>query len=208
LRHPQFRDGAALIPFLEQSADQLRESLAQEEQAALVPAALAAIYGSGEAGADLPCPFPRSLRMRHRGQVLALQVRELADGALQVEQDGQTRPIKPPAGARVRLDSGAWHVQMGALDLVVEDASFQPAAGTGGAAGLNELRAPFNGKVIAIKARAGSAVARGETLLVIESMKLEHELAASRDGVVKAVHVERGQQAATSQVLVTFEAAA
>jgi 3-methylcrotonyl-CoA carboxylase alpha subunit/geranyl-CoA carboxylase alpha subunit len=39
-------------------------------------------------------------------------------------------------------------------------------------------------------------------------MKLEHSLAAARDAVVKAIHVAPGQQAATSQVLVTFEAAA
>jgi geranyl-CoA carboxylase alpha subunit len=57
-----------------------------------------------------------------------------------------------------------------------------------------------------VKARPGESVARGDTLLVLESMKLEHVLGAARDGVVKAVHVEAGQQAATSQVLVTFEA--
>ena len=47
---------------------------------------------------------------------------------------------------------------------------------------------------------------RGDTLLVLESMKLEHALGAFRDGVIKSVHVEAGQQAATAQVLVTFEA--
>ena len=36
-------------------------------------------------------------------------------------------------------------------------------------------------------------------------MKLEHALGASRSGVVKTVHVTPGQQAATSQLLVTFE---
>jgi len=51
-------------------------------------------------------------------------------------------------------------------------------------------------------------VARGDTLLVIESMKLEHSLAAQRDGVIKAIHVQPGQQAGAAQVLVTFEAAA
>jgi len=209
LRHPRFREGAALIPFLDHSADELREALVQEEQLALVTSALAAIYaGAGERGTELPCPFPRPLRLLHRGRVLALQVREQADGTLEVEQGGQTQLIKPPAGTRVRTDSGAWHVQAGPLDLVVEDVSFRPAANAGGAAGANELRAPFNGKVIAVKAQPGSIVVRGDTLLVLESMKLEHALAASRDGVVKAVHVEQGQQAATSQVLVTFEAAA
>jgi 3-methylcrotonyl-CoA carboxylase alpha subunit/geranyl-CoA carboxylase alpha subunit len=107
----------------------------------------------------------------------------------------------------VRLDSGAWHIQTGAVDLVLEDASFEPAGNAGTAAAANELRAPFNGKVISVKAQPGTAVGRGDTLLVLESMKLEHALGASRDGVVKAVHVAAGQQAATSQLLVTFEVA-
>ena len=209
LRHPEFRAGDALIPFLDHNADELREALIKEEQLALVPSALAALYaGPDERGTELPCPFPRPLRLLHRGRMLALQVRERADGVLEVDQDGAAQSIEPPAGAWVRTDSGAWHVQAGAVDLVVEDVSFQPAANAAGAAGANELRAPFNGKVIAVKAQPGSAVVRGDTLLVLESMKLEHALAASRDGVVKAVHVEQGQQAATSQVLVTFEAAA
>jgi geranyl-CoA carboxylase alpha subunit len=69
------------------------------------------------------------------------------------------------------------------------------------------LRAPFNGKVIAVKAQPGTVVGRGDTLLVLESMKLEHALSATRDGIVKAVHVAAGQQAATSQLLVTLEIA-
>ena len=44
-----------------------------------------------------------------------------------------------------------------------------------------------------------------QCLLVIESMKLEHSLAAMRDGMVKAVLVEPGQQAATLQLLLTLE---
>ena len=92
-----------------------------------------------------------------------------------------------------------------AVDLIVADASFEPAAG-GTASAANELRAPFNGKVIAIKAQAGATVARGDTLLVLESMKLEHALGAARDGTVRSLHVAPGQQVATAQVLVTFEA--
>ena len=108
----------------------------------------------------------------------------------------------------VRVSGNTWHLQSGAVDLFVDDVSFEPAARGGGAANATELRAPFNGKVIAVKTQPGERVARGETLLVIESMKLEHALAAARDAVVKSVHVQAGQQAATSQVLVTFEVAA
>jgi 3-methylcrotonyl-CoA carboxylase alpha subunit/geranyl-CoA carboxylase alpha subunit len=66
---------------------------------------------------------------------------------------------------------------------------------------------PFNGKVIAVHAQAGSGVKKGDTLVVVESMKLEHALAAPRDATVRSLHVEAGQQVATAQVLVTFEAA-
>src|SRR6185369_4225320 len=100
-----------------------------------------------------------------------------------------------------------WHLLYEAIDFLVDDASFEPTMRGGAAAANTELRAPFNGKVIAVKARPGAKVARGDTLLVIESMKLEHSLAASRNAVIKTIHVQPGQQAATQQVLVTFEAA-
>jgi 3-methylcrotonyl-CoA carboxylase alpha subunit/geranyl-CoA carboxylase alpha subunit len=58
--------------------------------------------------------------------------------------------------------------------------------------------------VIAVKAVAGASVSRGDTLLVIESMKLEHAIAAPRDALVQAVRVEPGQQVAPGQVLVQF----
>ena len=58
-----------------------------------------------------------------------------------------------------------------------------------------------------LRAAPGAAVKKGDMLLVIESMKLEHALAASRDGVVKELHVEAGQQVATARLLVSFEAA-
>jgi 3-methylcrotonyl-CoA carboxylase alpha subunit/geranyl-CoA carboxylase alpha subunit len=51
-------------------------------------------------------------------------------------------------------------------------------------------------------------VARGETLLVIESMKLEHSLAAPRDAVVAELLVQPGAQVAPGQLLLRFEAGA
>ena len=209
LRHPMFRAGEALIPFLEQHGDELRAQMEHDERALATEYGLAAHYGSGPGtGRQLVCAFERPLRLRHRGHVFALQVRECHGGALEVQEDGATRFVTPPAVVCAALDDGGWHVQAGPVDLVVHDASFEPGGSAGGAAATHELRAPFNGKVISVQAQAGATVARGDTLLVLESMKLEHVLGAARDGVVKAVHVTAGQQAATSQVLVTFEAIA
>ena len=47
---------------------------------------------------------------------------------------------------------------------------------------------------------------RGDTLMVIESMKLEHAVCATRDALVGAVEVDVGRQVATGQVLLRFAA--
>ncbi|MRD49466.1 ATP-grasp domain-containing protein [Caenimonas koreensis DSM 17982] len=194
LRHPQFAAGDATIAFLAGHAAEIRGGLEARERQLALPAGLAALYGAPARDVQLACPFPRPVVLRHRGTTIAARV--------------EAASVDPIRASSVRLPTGAWHVQAAGIDLVVEDASFDPPGGAGAASAGNELRAPFNGKVIAIKAAVGQQVARGDTLLVLESMKLEHALAASRDGIVKSVAVEVGQQAATAQVLVTFEAAA
>jgi 3-methylcrotonyl-CoA carboxylase alpha subunit/geranyl-CoA carboxylase alpha subunit len=193
LRHPEFGAGRALIPFLQAHGDALRAQLRDEEARLVRDAGLAALWPQG-AAASMAVPFTRPLRLRHRGECVDMAVRE--SGGLSVQ-----------AAQVVEVARVQWHVQLGAVDLFVEDASFDPLAGGSGTAAANELRAPFNGKVIAIKAQPGSPVAKGEPLIILESMKLEHALAAARDGIVRAIHVEPGQQAATAQVLVTLEAA-
>jgi len=45
-------------------------------------------------------------------------------------------------------------------------------------------------------------VIRGDTLAVLEAMKMEHALTAPRDGIVEAVHAKAGQQVADGDVLV------
>ena len=140
---------------------------------------------------ELPCPFVRPLRVRHRGNI--------------VDVSGHVPGARV---AKAHVAGTTWHLASESIDFLVDDASFEPVSRGGNTGAQNELRAPFNGKVIAVKAQPGKPVARGETLLVIESMKLEHALAAARDAVVKTIHIEPGQQAATSQVLVTFEPSA
>jgi geranyl-CoA carboxylase alpha subunit len=203
LRHPLFRAGGALVPFLDEHGDSVRAALHAEERAVLVEAAVAALHGA--AGAALPCAFARPVKLRHRGELLGLAMRERGP-SVEVEIDGEARIVQAADAVAVPLAAGRWHVQVGAVDLMLEDASFDPPA-AGAALAADELRAPFNGKVIAVAAEHGRAVVRGETLLVIESMKLEHALAAPRDGLVASVHVAAGQQVAAGQRLVTFEGA-
>ncbi|MGV3573039.1 MAG: acetyl/propionyl/methylcrotonyl-CoA carboxylase subunit alpha [Ramlibacter sp.] len=191
LRHPLFVAGHALVPFLADHGDALRQALWQEELSVVPEAALSALLPQGGAPV-LASPFERPLRVRHRDTLLDVPVRE-ADGVA-----AGHATVVPLAGQR-------WHLQIGAVDLFLADASFEPPAGSAAAAGGDAVRAGFNGKVLAVQVAAGEPVRQGDVLLVIESMKLEHAVTAPRAGVVAAVHVEPGQQVATARVLVTFE---
>jgi acetyl-CoA carboxylase biotin carboxylase subunit len=62
-------------------------------------------------------------------------------------------------------------------------------------------RAPMPGRILHVRVAPGQAVRRGEPLVVLEAMKMEHEVVAPRDGTVQAVPVEAGQQVEAGTVL-------
>ncbi len=74
-----------------------------------------------------------------------------------------------------------------------------------GLVGGDDVRAPMPGKVLDVKAAAGQAVKRGDALVVMEAMKMEHTLTAPRDGVVAEVGAVAGVQTVEGAVLVRLE---
>ncbi|MFN4120460.1 acetyl/propionyl/methylcrotonyl-CoA carboxylase subunit alpha [Acidovorax sp.] len=206
LQHPVFASGQALVPFLAAHAADLQELLLKKELKALIQCAVGAIFSS-KMSSDLPCALARPMRLRHEGQVHAVAVRELGGGRLQIEQAG-AEPVTlelPQRGVHcVAVGPRRWHWQTGGVDGWVEDASWEPAARAGAAGGAAELRAPFNGKVVALPVAAGQALAAGDTVVVIESMKLEHSLASPAAATVAELLVAPGQQVSPGQVLARF----
>jgi propionyl-CoA carboxylase alpha chain len=66
-------------------------------------------------------------------------------------------------------------------------------------------RAPMPGRVLSVATAVGERVTRGQVLVVLEAMKMEHEVRAPEDGVVAAVNVEPGRQVDTGDVLVVLD---
>ena len=66
-------------------------------------------------------------------------------------------------------------------------------------------RAPMPGKILTVRVEAGLAVAKGDTLIILEAMKMEHEVVAPHDGTVQQVLVQTGQQVEAGAVLVILE---
>jgi biotin carboxyl carrier protein len=77
-------------------------------------------------------------------------------------------------------------------------------AGEGGAASSGEftLKSPMPGLIVAIPVNEGEAVKKGQTLIVLESMKMENELKAPRDGTVGSIKVKMRQSVEQHQPLV------
>jgi 3-methylcrotonyl-CoA carboxylase alpha subunit len=67
------------------------------------------------------------------------------------------------------------------------------------------VRAPLPGKIIDLRVKAGDTVSKGQALLVLEAMKMEHTLAAPADGTVKSLRYAVGEQVPEGAELVEFE---
>jgi len=102
---------------------------------------------------------------------------------------------------------GRLHLDVDGAQAVVSDLTLQPAQAREAAAGSGRLTPPMNGRVVAVLAAAGAQVKRGQGLIVLESMKMEHTLAAPCDGVLAELTCSVGEQVAPGKLLARVEAA-
>lgn len=72
-------------------------------------------------------------------------------------------------------------------------------------AGNGTVKAPMDGAIVEVRVSAGDRVTKGQLLLVLEAMKMEHPLKAGMDGVIKGVQVIAGDQVRNRQVLLEIE---
>jgi propionyl-CoA carboxylase alpha chain len=67
------------------------------------------------------------------------------------------------------------------------------------------IMAPMPGIILSITAREGDEVNAGDAILVLEAMKMENEIHATRAGKIKKIHVTEGAEVQSGSVLVEFE---
>ncbi len=83
---------------------------------------------------------------------------------------------------------------------------WRAVGGADGGVGSGSILAPMPGRVIAVEVAAGDTVTKGEKLLTLEAMKMEHTLTAPFDGVVQEVNCASGDQVQVEALLVRLEA--
>jgi biotin carboxyl carrier protein len=145
----------------------------------------------------LPAGDGRKLVVGDRERVVSLA--SLGDGEYRLEIDGVARrawiAVRGDA-IHVHVDGRSW-----TLEAVDELAETSAAAG----AGADTAEAPMPGTVVRVLVTPGDAVTRGQTLIVIESMKMETAIVAWRDGTVAEVHKPLGTTFDRKAALVSLQ---
>jgi acetyl/propionyl-CoA carboxylase alpha subunit len=119
--------------------------------------------------------------------------------------DGKVIPIADaPALVAIRGDDVFVHLDGEAYHLAYEHPLERLAHQAHGAT-EDGVRAPMPGSLVVVHAKPGQQVAKGEALLVMESMKMETTLTAARDGIVAALHFAPGQTFDRDALLLSLE---
>jgi biotin carboxyl carrier protein len=69
----------------------------------------------------------------------------------------------------------------------------------------NNLKAPMPGLVLEVVVQVGQTIKKGDTLLILEAMKMENSLKCQADAIVKAIHVKKGAPVEKGELLIEME---
>lgn len=83
-----------------------------------------------------------------------------------------------------------------------EEPVTKPATRSGAAMGM---KSPLPGVIIDVRVKPGAEVKAGQTVIILEAMKMENNIEADRDGVVEAISVQRGDSVLEGDVLLTIK---
>ncbi len=105
-------------------------------------------------------------------------------------------------GLEIRVDGVAIRAEVrGERDILLQRFGITDTRG----ATEKVIRAPMPGLVLDALVAAGATVKKGEGLLVLEAMKMENEIRSIADGIVKKVHVQKGEAVIKGDLLVELE---
>jgi geranyl-CoA carboxylase alpha subunit len=173
-------------------------------------AALCLGYGPGQ-GWRSTGPSRAIVRLREREAEASFVVEGNAIGSLRVERivrneswiDAHLRDDGKALIASLDTEGRFVHVVTDDGDALFEDVTYA-AAEPKGMAGANIVRAPMAGRIVKVLAEPGAKVEKNQLLVILEAMKMEHELRAGVTGTVESVSVKPGDQVALRQTLVTL----
>jgi biotin carboxyl carrier protein len=152
----------------------------------------------------------KTFRLTVNDKTYDIEIGDLNRSPIDVRVDGENFSVTLE-GAAPEVDRGPAPVMSMARNPVATPPPAAPSPRTKGpsapqaATDGKTLTAPMPGVVLAVRVKAGDRVKRGEEMVLLESMKMELNILAGADGVVKKVCVTQGQNVAHGVILVEFE---
>ena len=141
-------------------------------------------------------PAGKTYRISSGDEIAEVEIVRAENGKLDLLVDGR------PVNAYVSSDGAERWVTVNGRTYQLTKQSGRRAAAGGQHHAAGELTAPMPGQVRAVNVSAGDAVTKGQTLIVLEAMKMEMKIQAPMDGIVSSLSVEAGQTVEREQVLV------
>lgn len=142
------------------------------------------------------------------GNKYSVEVGDLENNAVQVEVNGtpynveMDMEIKQPVKVKPVVKVSANTNKAAAPAAATANVKSAPAAATASGA---TLKSPLPGTILDVFCKEGDAVKAGQRLFLLEAMKMENNIDAEKDGVIKEVRVHRSDSVMEGDVLVVFE---
>ena len=202
LKHPDFINGDFSTGLIAEHFSVIPQQTATAEQLKLA-AALFYQHSANQHTQTLArwrntASVPVTYRLEANGQLHSVSVDDL-----QLTTDGRHASLVIKGGRRriaYHLDGNRlWLPGLTVTDRTQQVASRQADASSG------TVQAPMDGAIVDIRVCVGETVSKGQLLLVLEAMKMEHPLKAGIDGTVKEMRVMTGDQVRNRQVLLEIE---
>ncbi|MDQ2693077.1 MAG: biotin/lipoyl-binding protein [Chloroflexota bacterium] len=144
-------------------------------------------------------PEGKSYHLGVGDQTVEAEILQAKDGRLELLLDGKR------VTAYVSSDNARRWVTVNGRTVVFTKSSGARRGGHAGHHAAGELTAPMPGQVRALNVAEGDSVTKGQTLLVLEAMKMEIRIHAPHGGTVKELFVKQGQTVEREQILIEVE---
>jgi biotin carboxyl carrier protein len=157
-------------------------------------------FNSQSSTVDLtPSNSGKSFRATIGDRSVDVEILQANDGKLDLLIDGRH------VTAYVSSNNAKRWVTVNGQTFVLSKSSDARRSGGAHHHAAGELTAPMPGQVRAVNVNEGDAVTKGQTLLLLEAMKMEIRVQAPRDGVVKKLFVRQGQTVEREQMLIEIQ---
>ena len=158
------------------------------------------------AGTEVTAAFdPLVAKITARGSALDQALRRLAHAAREMVVDGVATNLDVLGSIAAHPRLHAWQVTTTLADELIAELAPADRLSDPGSGSRSEVTAPTLGTVVAVDVAPGDEVAAGGQLVVIEAMKMEHELTAPADLIVRELLVAPGETVAEGQVLLRVD---